>query len=140
MPLEYMYRRSARLDRVISLSNRNCKVCTRGNVYVLEVNLDAEPLLHHFPTSRFPYHGLLSNSPPPPPPPSQQPLLSYTMVHQQWFEYYVNFTQTLQFLLDNDILPYMLNISLESRTTVKRLVVYNLCNSTQEHCAVNSAN
>ena len=50
--------------------------------------------------------------------------------------------QTLQFLLDNDIhvLPYMLNFSLESLKTVKRLVVDNLCKSTQVHCAVNSAN
>ena len=51
--------------------------------------------------------------------------------------------QTLQFLLDNDMLPYMhskLNFSLESLKAEIRLVGDNLCESSQVRCTVKSAN
>ena len=45
--------------------------------------------------------------------------------------------QTLQFLFNK---RYMLNFSLQSLKTVKRLVVDDLCKSSQVRCAVNSDN
>ena len=58
------------------------------------------------------------------------------------FQCYVNFTTSadLTIPVDKNILPYMLNVLLESLKTVKRLVVDNLCKSSQVRCAVNSAN